>query len=114
MVQRTCKVCQLPFDFRGGSPMCSNTCRDRWEQLRANVYRAIVVPARKDFDTAVKEFDKDPESYNMSKREFKVQLTARLNEARELHSRFLESSHPIEFVQNELSEHADEILGEPQ
>ena len=74
--------------------MCSNTCRDRWEQLRANVYRVIVVPARKDFDTAVKEFDKDPESYNMSKREFKLQLTTRLNEARGLHSRFLESSHP--------------------
>ena len=110
MVQRICKVCQIPFDFRGGSPMCSVTCRDRWDDLRANFYRIVIAPARKSYD----KLTPDAEYPTISQEELKALLSARLDTARVLHSRFLESSNPTEFIRHELPEHACQILGETQ
>ena len=96
--------------------MCSDTCRDRWEQLRANVYRVIVAPTRKDYDRAshAQRYRMLPESQNMSKEELKLQMAARLQAARELHALFLDDSNPIEFIQTQLSELAYDILGDAQ
>ena len=129
MVQRICKICQLPFDFLGGSTMCSDACLSRWEQLRANVYQKTVAPARKIFDKSMSYFEDykiyldgryivlvrpSPMSHEMelTKEEFCLDARTRLHEARDLHSRFLQSNNPVEFIQNELSEHAYEILGD--
>ena len=46
MVTINCKACNIPFDFRGGTQMCSEDCRLRWPRIRANVYQVLVKVAR--------------------------------------------------------------------
>ena len=96
MVQRICKVCQQPWDFRGGSTLCSDECRTEWEDvLRRRAYRRIVAPHRKHFDLVTRDVEA-----GMATQEQKHAALENLRRARALHSELLESPNPRKFLED--------------
>ena len=96
MVQRTCKVCQQPWDFRGGSTLCSDECRTEWEDvLRRGAYRRIVAPHRKHLDLVTRDVEA-----GMATQEQKHAALENLKRARALYNEFLASSNPRKFLED--------------
>ena len=96
MVQRTCKVCQQPWDFRGGSTLCSDECRTEWEDvLRRRAYRRIVAPHRKHLDLVTRDVEA-----GMATLEQKHAALENLRRARALHNEFLASPNPRQFLED--------------
>lgn len=95
MVQRICKVCQQPWDFRGGSTLCSEECMTEWvDVLRPRAYRIIVQPHRKHCDLVVRDVEA-----GMATQEQKHAAYENLSRARALHNEFLASPNPRQFLE---------------
>ena len=96
MVQRTCKVCQQNWDFRGGSTICSDECRTEWvDVLRPRAYRTIVQPHRKHLDLVTRDVEA-----GMATQEQKHAAYENLKRARALHKEFLASTNPRQFLED--------------
>ena len=97
MVERICKICQTPWDFRGGRPLCSDECATRWERIRSRTYMIVVRPAREAVDRT--SADKDEQ-------------LARLHDTLELWDDFLQSENPLQFIVEHLDELAVNRIGD--
>ena len=84
MVRRMCKVCQQSWDFKGGSPICSDECVSAWKLIRTRVYNVIMRPARKE--------------------ETRPNRLAELAECRALYDEFLRTHDVHAWLRNNLSE----------
>lgn len=95
MVQKICKICQQTWDFRGGSPLCSEECRTEWADiLRPRAYELILMPHRKHLSKVHRDVDA-----GMATREQKHAATENLKRARALYSEFLDSLNPHRFLE---------------
>lgn len=96
MVERTCKVCQQPWDFRGGSTICSDECRTKWvDILRPTAYRRILTPHRQRYEVVCKDVEA-----GMATQEQKHAAAENLTRARALYSEFLASPNPQQFLED--------------
>mgnify|MGYP001166840855 CR=1 FL=1 len=85
MVRRMCKVCQQSWDFKGGSPICSDECVSAWKLIRTRVYNVIMRPARKEEGIL-------------------PHLNPKLVECRNLYDEFLRTHDVHAWLSNNLSE----------
>ena len=87
--------------------MCSDTCRSRWEHIRANVYSVLVKPLRNqpELEIALVLEGKIARQQYERAREL-------LEAGREAYARFLVSPDPIGWIMQNLTEHESKILGD--
>jgi len=107
MVTITCKACNIPFDFRGGTQMCSEACRLRWPRIRANVYQVLVKPARDHPDLEQSRVH----SGEITRQDFQV-AADNLRDARSSYAAFLATPDPIGWIIENLPDSENKILGD--
>ena len=94
MVERICKVCQQPWDFRGGSTICSDECRTEWvDVLRSRAYTILITPHRKHYDLVCRGVEA-----GIATQAQKNAAYEELMQGRALYSIFLASANPREFL----------------